>query len=79
MSEWQPIETAPFDDRVILVCREGDDAVYAAYWSPHPSASGWDDRKYPWCFLDPTNGLNGMTHGDSYAPTHWQPLPAAMG
>lgn len=72
--DWQPIETAPFDNQVILIARPGD-WVEAAYWGLAKDASGWDDRKYPWAILDGSNGLNGRSHGDGYGPTHWAPLP----
>jgi hypothetical protein len=71
---WQPMETAPRDGSVILIRTERG-GVEAAYWNLAPSAVG-ADRRYPWTFLDPTNGTNSRMDGD-FGPTHWQPLPSA--
>lgn len=60
MSDWQPIESAPKDGTVILICRAQDypHTTASAVWEPvHQSwACSWDN----WPIED-------------FAPTHWQP------
>lgn len=71
---WQPIETAPRDGTVILLARGA--GVYAAYWHPAKGCAvvAEHDKKFPWAFIDPTNGWNGYSD-DKNGPTHWMPLP----
>lgn len=68
MSEWQPIETAPRDQYVLLFGRqlphdmlrvEGD-LILAGYWS---------DLDEAWCCI------GSLWNGPFYKPTHWRPLP----
>lgn len=67
---WQPIETAPKDGTVILLAHSG--RVLAGYYALAQDAMKVEaDRKYPWEFLDPTNGTNAISN-----PTRWQPMPA---
>ena len=60
--EWQPIETAPKDGRLVLIrTAAGDEwaGTFTAHWSRH--SNGWfysDHRTHP-------------------RPTHWMPLPPA--
>ncbi len=67
MSEWQPIETAPKDGRVILVYRHSEDSryttseVYQAKWG---IAGG--DKEGSWLVGPHQN----------HKPTHWQPMMA---
>lgn len=63
--QWRPIETAPKDGTMILVCNEGENlysptsAVWASY---HPNAEG----KKCW--------RTSRICGDKLNPTHWMPL-----
>ena len=69
MSEWQPIETAPKDGRIVIG------------WRYYPVAIRWDkekDSNYPWdaihldgCY---TFDDNAFVENDD-ALTHWMPLP----
>lgn len=68
MSEdWQPIETAPKDRRLLLW--DGHDMLIG-FWGVSPS---------PYCFAGWTTGWETASGYDvGYAPispTHWQPLP----
>lgn len=64
MSEWQPIETAPKDGRLIALY---DDRVVVGCWNP-TLGDGW-------YFWDGSDGeLNCWIPG--YGPSHWMPLPA---
>ncbi len=68
--EWQPIETAPKDGTVIILCESGyRDSIRASFWRQ-------DGDGFPWKFLDPDSEtfLNGWL-GDHRGPTHWMPLP----
>lgn len=59
MSEWQPIETAPKGD-VLLLCRrgfDGDWSMHTGYWSDG-GRKGW------------TTGAMWLDQ-----MTHWMPLP----
>lgn len=70
MSEWQPIETAPRDRKVIVIARQkprGEWDVEAAWFVAE------DD--YPWNFIDGDGDLNGY-RDDETGPTHWTTLPA---
>lgn len=71
MTEPQPIETAPKDGTPILVGRAGhrweiawweEESVWLRYINDGP---GWC------CYISRSD-----THGPSFDPTHWLPLPA---
>lgn len=62
MSEWQPIETAPHDGRLIL--------AWGPCWSLPDIISWMPDHKV-W-----QEGLQGDYVDDGWEPTHWMPLPA---
>lgn len=69
---WKPIETAPKDGTVILLCHAG--RTLAGYYAMAQDAMAVEaDRRHPWEFLDPTNGTNALSN-----PTHWQALPAPL-
>ncbi len=70
MSEWQPIESAPRDRRILL-------------WSPtfggRAIGGRYDDDKYaskprPYWTLD-NERICGVSTCRAQPPTHWQPLP----
>jgi hypothetical protein len=62
MSTWQPIETAPRDDTVILIAgREGI------------STAQWKERRREWQVYTSENGWQEC----EVWPTHWMPLPDA--
>lgn len=74
MSDWREIETAPFDDTIIMIWRKGDLEAYAGWWL---GAGG----KYEWAFVDETRGegcesITPNSYFCDYGPTHWRPLPA---
>lgn len=56
---WQPIETAPKDGQVILIC--AGNAVASVYW----------DDEFTWVSTE-DNLMAHIVHDD---PTHWMPLP----
>jgi hypothetical protein len=60
MSEWQPIETAPKDGRMILVWR--DSGVHLMRWKAIGEHGFWDEWHVK------------LKHLSSH-PTHWMPLP----
>jgi hypothetical protein len=75
MTEWQPIATAPRDGSIILLGNMGSEPR-PAYWALAPrSFSAGATKRFPWAFLDETNGINHMSD-DEHGPTHWKPLPA---
>ena len=65
MNEWQPIETAPKDGRVVLCIGHGS-VVMIEPMQYYASDEGMD------------NGCWGWLEGDGprKPPTHWMPLPA---
>lgn len=63
-SEWQPIETAPKDKKIILACREVE-------------IGRWDDdsfSKKPRPFWNRWS-VFGVSRERANQPTHWMPLP----
>ena len=75
MSSWQPIETAPKDGTIILLCRttgKREPEVYPGAWCPDET----EEAEYPWLFWERLNKQqvkpNGWADG---IPTHWMPLP----
>ncbi|MEN5207987.1 Lar family restriction alleviation protein [Stenotrophomonas terrae] len=63
--EWQPIDTAPKDDRVLVRCESG--SVYAAHWVQNPMTG---DEAWLVCALE--DGTQMLVH-----PVEWMPLPDA--
>jgi len=62
--KWQPIETAPKDGTIILVCRSDNYfSQSASYRNYHPNAKG----KASW---------RDLLNGTILQPTHWMPLPS---
>lgn len=62
MSNWQPIETAPHGECVLLYWRDWADREYMEV-----TQASWGER-FP-------NGYSNLSrHGSA---THWMPLPAA--
>ncbi len=68
--QWQPIETAPKDGTVVMVCNE-DGAWIAKYVPIYPSGYRAEN---PWFSLMLNH--NHMRKGKPFGPTHWMPLPA---
>ena len=64
MPEWQPIETAPKDGTVILVCGNNARGVY------YVTDAKWSCGA--WCLFDCAE--DSHTYPSDYH-THWQPLP----
>lgn len=62
MTDWQPIDTAPMDGRVIVT--DGFVVGEAAYYSAY---EGWW-----WAGSHPLDATDGQL---AYDPTHWMPLP----
>ena len=60
MSEWKPIETAPYDQRAVLAAHSKS-GIIAVAWR---NAVGSD--RY---------GRYGEHDGRYWKPTHWMPLP----
>jgi len=62
---WQPIKTAPRNNKVIQLLSTTDEVV-AGFWNENGTA-------FPWTFLDP-RGINFLdAYREGYI-THWQPL-----
>lgn len=74
---WRPVSEAVSGD-VFLIDLNGKSE--AAYWHPAMKAFAPDgfDRRYPWVFLDSTNGVNGAESGQ-YGPKRARPLPQPPG
>lgn len=74
MDEWKPIDDDARDGRVILVTKKPSGETYAAYYgmANKTTGAGIATKTYPWVFLDPTNGLNGL---GADGPTHYRELP----
>lgn len=72
MAEWQPIETAPKDRRVIVV--DADGRVEIAYWQENPRV--WEDQPQGpcWTVFEPEDYFYAY-HLIAHPPTHWMPLP----
>lgn len=75
MSKWQPIETHPKNDPVLVyasgqqfVAWFQDDAT-DEWHEPGEAASDWDQM---WLVTDNRNGPYPLRGG---RPTHWMPLP----
>lgn len=65
--EWQPIETAPRDERIDLW--SGGERVPDCFWM---DGYKWRDDDLPKdCFVY----MDGDLCYDVYQPTHWMPLP----
>lgn len=65
---WQPIETAPKDERNILAIRFGEEcnpSYRVVYWDTEAEAP------HMWHVEDAADGFN--VHQDFF--THWMPLP----
>lgn len=67
---WQPIETAPKDGTVVMVCNE-DGTWIAKYVPIYPSGCRAEN---PWFSLMLNH--DHLRKVRSYRPTHWMPLPA---
>lgn len=67
MSGWQPIETAPKDNReiAILIYAKHCGMYRVAYYDTEA------DSTYPWHVEDAAEGFN---HHKDW-PSHWRPLP----
>lgn len=73
MSEWQPIETAPKDDSLILLWTEGFSKPIIGFrngkgWSFWDGTVMWSEQ-----MQDDYAPLNSWVEG--YGPTHWMLLP----
>lgn len=73
LPDWQPIKTAPRDGTNILLAW-GQDGVSQGHYIP--------GLPHPWKFIDTNDGLtwliNHAVDGPG-GPTHWQPMPLAVG
>lgn len=71
--EWQPIETAPRDDVVLLFGRLDplrlQGVKYGSLETPFRAAGYWGDIDGAWCTVGST------WEGPWMLPTHWMPLP----
>lgn len=61
---WQPIDTAPLDGTVVLICGHDKDGAY------YVADAKWDGG---WLLFVPDNDDHTEP---SWGHTHWQPLPA---
>lgn len=71
MREWRPIDTAPKDGTPILAFipdADPEERIYVLRWDKHYAGDG------PWLYRWTEAGGEGY---QTYAPTHWMPLPAA--
>lgn len=68
MGEWQPIETAPMREKIIVARVCG--------WEKPTISIGLQRVYYDVDNENPMWSLNGKRiYGDKDKPTHWQPLP----
>jgi hypothetical protein len=70
MSEWQPIETAPTNESVLIFipsARHYGEAIYRALLVDMGSGKRWHTSAL----------LVGRDVTPEYTPTHWRPLPPA--
>lgn len=68
---WQPIETAPRDDRVLLFVPAF--GAWIASWWP----GSWSYAREQWAIHSPfARGDKAIFGVDAPQPTHWMPLPA---
>lgn len=81
MSAWQPIETAPKDGTLILVCRVGEDIgcgpVEVTSWY---KIEDWQWEKVPGDDPDLYRKVHKGTYhegwnNNGHRATHWMPLP----
>jgi len=71
MDQWQPIETAPKDRRILLYQSGGGGEYYTPAWQKIFTGFWWDDwyeNEHFWT-ADEDRGFE-------VNPTHWMPLPA---
>lgn len=72
---WKPIDDQAMSGDVVLVRQSPDGPTYAAYYGLATKAvSAGATKRYPWVFLDPTNGVNHMNSVAEYCA-----LPKARG
>jgi hypothetical protein len=67
---WQPIETAPKNDRLLLFGQLRQPFEGLRVNGPEVFSGYWDDIDSAWC------GSGSTANGPFYNATHWQPLPA---
>lgn len=73
--EWQPIETAPKDGTIIILCDNNGDVDVGHYIRLTKTEGLWCvEGANPWetCH-DSSYFKSYLTKG--FEPTHWQPLP----
>lgn len=71
MSEWQPIETAPKDKRILLYRPTAPE-----WWMVMGGRYDSDEyAKNPKPYWSTDNWSLGKTEQRQNAPTHWMPLP----
>lgn len=71
MSDWQPIETAPKDGRLIIVTNDEAGGCWVARYHPQYTSGYRPDN--PWSCM-----LLNRRHCKKYSssvPTVWQPFP----
>ena len=61
--DWQPIETAPKDEWILIATPQHDAGMTTSMW----------DSEVEWWMIDDGKNPELWLRGD--APTHWKPLP----
>lgn len=70
---WLPIESAPRDGTVILLCRPSEQSD-AGYYSSDPEKNYW--KQTGWMMLgDDVLTDRPIKDGSKFCYTHWQPMP----
>lgn len=74
MTSWRPIETAPMDGGMIVLCRAtdaNDQPITGDEWDLFVQVAAWSDLDGDWVVR------LGLGHGSRlrFEPTHWMPLP----
>lgn len=64
---WQPIETAPIDEWVLIAATPDHVGQAIVYDDADINGNGSDARRYEWAF--------GSAFHPNHKPTHWMPLP----
>lgn len=74
MSDWQPIETAPKDDLILLYGlldpHPNERQLYSGLDRPTRVTAYWDSIDEAW------SPMGGTWTGPWFKPTHWMPLPS---
>lgn len=78
MSEWQPIETAPEFEPILVTApkaNRGHDSCEVVVLVRHPEYEGPDGKLFSFWTNGGPNGGSDLWFDEEEYPTHWMPLP----